>query len=794
MARRRTQRATEIYSVADLFVDQALRTNGSLFAPQHQVWAESPADDLYQRFVLRPDERKGVDFETKLEGQLRGAPGDTAQLAAEMLFVMFLLDNHTGEKAKRALLRRVLSFTSESAVVVLPVLLEGVLSTGLVNPGVGFHTGRYASMHLFVATVRSWKSLPDAERSRYLAEPFAFKAFLNSFEIPRSGPLREGLLHLVFPDVFESTVNKDHKRAIVSHWRDLASPGTEDVDEQLLQIRRKLEPTYGEGFDFYAPSVEPLWRERSDADEETGSGDTTLGDSAAGAALVLREEIDALARNAGNSWKSVGEPDRLLLSRLRAKVGLLARRLADELPLETPVQPFVSHLLPNGRAPRDYWGCVFPQDAGDKSYAFQLFVLVAPDQVEYGFCAGGVVSQSRDKELVHRLEREFEAAQQRLGSLPEDFIEDLDHIVEGSPFRYRQRWREHGAELRDIDAWLGQATGSAAAGAAISAYMPIAEALERGPALGDVLLDHLRKLAPFLDAAYRQEARRLSDAEPPPYQRTRSLEWLEAETLWPRAELEELCDAIRDSSPQLILAGPPGTSKTWVAKRVAEFLTQGPGQLLRFVQFHPSYAYEDFIEGLRPTLNSGAVTFEPTPGVLLEMIREIRGPGPHVLLIDEINRANLPRVLGELMFLFEYRKEKVNLRFTRQFELPESVRFVGTMNTADRSIRSIDIALRRRFDIIECPPRTDILEAYYRRYANEVPNLLKGFEELNAQLAARLDRHHTIGHSFFMAPLMTRDRLNRVWSRKIAPLLEEYFFDQPDVAQSFDCDVLWPRV
>jgi MoxR-like ATPase len=275
-----------------------------------------------------------------------------------------------------------------------------------------------------------------------------------------------------------------------------------------------------------------------------------------------------------------------------------------------------------------------------------------------------------------------------------------------------------------------------------------------------------------------------------------SMAWLQEQTLWNKEELEELADAVRSRSFQVVLAGPPGTSKTWVARHLSRYLTQGHEQVFRTVQFHPSYSYEEFIEGLRPEADeNGVIRFEAVPGVLLRMVRDVGStPGPHILLIDEMNRANLPKVLGELMYLFEYRDEEIDLRYRTNFKLPSSLRFIGTMNTADRSIRSIDTALRRRFDVVECPPRRDILERYYKRppHVNEVASLLDGFDRLNAELASKLDRHHTIGHTFFMTPRMTPLQLDRVWKHKIAPLIEEYFFDQPDIAAEFRREELWP--
>jgi 5-methylcytosine-specific restriction protein B len=279
---------------------------------------------------------------------------------------------------------------------------------------------------------------------------------------------------------------------------------------------------------------------------------------------------------------------------------------------------------------------------------------------------------------------------------------------------------------------------------------------------------------------------------PPTITAPPTLAWLSQQTLWPEERLQELCDALTGSSPQIVLAGPPGTSKTWVAKHIATYVTRGRSDAVRIVQFHPSYTYENFIEGLRPVVEHGGVQFKRVDGIVLDTVRKmIPESGPYVLLIDEMNRANLPSVFGELMYLFEYRDQRIDLQYSMGFVLPSELRFLGTMNTADRSIRSIDIALRRRFDVFECPPDPAVLHRYYTTHENGIPDLIAGFEKLNELLKQRLDRHHTIGHTFFMADSMTAETLRRVWVRKIGPLIDEYFFDQPDLAVSFKADDFW---
>ncbi len=149
------------------------------------------------------------------------------------------------------------------------------------------------------------------------------------------------------------------------------------------------------------------------------------------------------------------------------------------------------------------------------------------------------------------------------------------------------------------------------------------------------------------------------------------------------------------------------------------------------------------------------------------------------------------------MFLFEYRDKEIDLPYTRDFSLPPNLYFIATMNTADRNIRSIDIALRRRFDVFHCPEDADILARYYAdalNHTNDVPDLVPGFIRLNEKLKVELDEHHTIGHAFFMSRHLTEADLQSIWERRVKPLLDEYFFASPDIAKQFVMTDFWPSL
>ena len=185
-----------------------------------------------------------------------------------------------------------------------------------------------------------------------------------------------------------------------------------------------------------------------------------------------------------------------------------------------------------------------------------------------------------------------------------------------------------------------------------------------------------------------------------------TLQALANDLLLPASFLEEVATLL-DEKKQVIFQGPPGTGKTYVARALARHLAGSEGRVT-FVQFHPSYAYEDFVQGFRPVqLNDGQAGFELRDGPLLRAAEraEDEQDADHYLIIDEINRANLGKVLGELYFLLEYRDKGIRLQYSNEsdepFSLPENLYIIGTMNTADRSIALVDLALRRRFSFVE---------------------------------------------------------------------------------------------
>ena len=299
-----------------------------------------------------------------------------------------------------------------------------------------------------------------------------------------------------------------------------------------------------------------------------------------------------------------------------------------------------------------------------------------------------------------------------------------------------------------------------------------------------------------------------------------------------------LLDMLLENKKQVILYGPPGTGKTYLAQQFIK--SNGNKTRSKFVTFHQSYAYEEFIEGLRPQVdNSGNIRYQVNEGIFkqicrnslndlletceinkkwdggedvpefsneeIENIRQVFSNSDipkYYLVIDEINRGDISRIFGELITALETDKRLFSdneiiatLPYSNKtFAIPPNLYILGTMNTADKSIALIDIALRRRFSFLEMMPDYNMLERELNSDSSEIQEIYKlgisALRTINESIEQNYDRDHVIGHSYLLklkgaeSKSDALKKLKYLFYYEIIPLLQEYYYDSPTNLQS----------
>jgi hypothetical protein len=451
---------------------------------------------------------------------------------------------------------------------------------------------------------------------------------------------------------------------------------------------------------------------------------------------------------------------------LRSVVGRLSAKVTACLETEKKI---FARILKNdygqGGAWDYYWGALYPK-GGKRTHDAQLFVWMDQECLEAGFFIGEYGSAQKDrflknaklywKELGAILDTRLQSNSLCFGSDDDinektylDFTKWLENV---SPDSIRA-----GISMKAVD--VLQSTNA----------VLITKIADLFDAIFPLVLfatsdDPMAEIASFIDETAKHSKQPIF-----PIEECATATGFELETL------ERWCRAIQRKG-QAVIFGPPGTGKTFIAEHLARHIVGGGNGFVELVQFHPSYSYEDFIQGIRPVARrEGGLDYPLVPGRFLEFCEKAQGrDGCCVLILDEINRANLSRVFGELMYLLEYRDKEIPLAGGKTFGIPSNVRLLGTMNTADRSIALVDHALRRRFAFLELSPNYAVLQKFHGDSVFSVDGLIEILKRVNHQIG---DNHYKVGISFFLR-IDIKDHIEDIWLMEIEPYLEEYFFDQ----------------
>ena len=636
--RQNREGAERVYEAAQAWVNAALRGDSSLFTPGIPIWSSQGLRTLRERFLDQPDvSEKG--FLEKLHDQLDGGSSQVKQLMAEALYFHRLIASTQNGDRKQRDIETVLGWMPSP--VPIPEDLIAGLTPGIANPGQYFHVKRPNQIGFLIEFVEQWKPLESTDQARLLDDPWAFRNFAMGREFvsktlvdePNSyRTQREALLHLVFPDTFEAIVSSNHKHWIAGAFAKLVDEPEEDVDRRLAQIRPEIEARYGNADSlYYRPEVRAVWDEKYSTDlwgefvrraqeyYDTGQLEpdeidykVEIGNRLANArraVLAATEGWDELVRN--------GTAGNLVFSIEQAKFrDWLRDDPADAL-----------------AALRKLW----EGDEDNPGERIGLFCELLPPEASSGPGTRATLASV----LLMGID-----AEQYPPFRVTPFNTSYRQTGYGEPERDASPAELYEHALEFLERFIEEGTARG---------LPVRHRLDAQSLLWAIQLEPPPPPEP-------PEATMATGTGTPP-----TLDGLAAELMCDPLWLRKVISGLEDKG-QVILQGPPGTGKTYVARRIAQWYQQQGGDY-RIVQFHPSYTYEDFVEGYRPFLSAnGQVGYKLMPGPLRRMAEQARDhpDTQFILVIDEINRGNVAKILGELYFLLEYRDEDMDLQYSRE--------------------------------------------------------------------------------------------------------------------------------
>jgi MoxR-like ATPase len=732
-----------VYEVADQWRTRCLADTKSLLWPEEDAWKERNLVDIRSAFIDRPD-TSSESFFDKWQRQLLGQSDGAFRAAVDALAVYQLFPTNMSSIVKLTNVENLLAWRSLGPPQIEK--LRAAFEQGVGNTGPQYMTGRPWQIAFYLSFAIELKANDVSSGNHVECERIA-DSVLEEF--PNAISSRNALLHILFPDRYERIASNRHKEQIKSAFAHILPSSTISLDDALLIIRETLqaEPNRDD-FDFYDPDIKPHW---SPSSTEIGSESPQV------TATDMRNRIWIEKTNVlGREDRSIGEyaVGNALWSPSRSANGANIYRFMRDLQPGDIVLHLTDKTAITGRSV--------------VASKYQEFDCVPHAEWHRPPCY--LVRLTNYQELNPPLTREdiFQ------GSAREGLLQLLNSGISNLFFELKKNGSlslRQGTYITPVPDALAE----------------ILEATYRSKT-GQPLVGFSTSL--------RESQAHYGISEAP------TLKHLASRILMSLDETREI-EALSRYKQQLIFEGPPGSGKTYVADLVARYLTGNSldpkvdhNEQIEIVQFHQSYDYEDFVQGIRPRTDPDTkqIRYDVVDGIFLEMCQRAAADPDrtYVLIIDEINRGNVSRIFGELLMLLEYRGKRVRLPYgssdgseaQRYLRIPDNLILIGTMNSTDRSLAMIDYALRRRFFFYRMLPvvhgRAPVFERWLATQETLSPGdhrrLLERFIALNQEVSKEHSPDFQIGHSYFMQDeIGTETALRRIWTWSLRPLLQEYF-------------------